>query len=98
EHQTGVTRSPVVLPYVAAAKPGTKEVEDLRALGVLADTELWDELVPNSRARVPLHGYMKRALAVDEAGEVRVQPFLLIVRTDRIVTAWSHALNNKERV
>ena len=56
----------------------------------MADVELRHELPTNSGARVPLKRDMECAFAIDEASEVGIQPFLLIVRTDRIVTAHRH--------
>ena len=81
----------MVLTDPSAAKPSLKEVEDLSSLRVLADVELRHELPTSSGARVPLECDVKRAFAIDEASKICIQPFLLIVRTDRIVTA--HAVH-----
>src|SRR5438128_1024683 len=80
QHQGGVARTAVVLPDATAAEPLLEEIQDLPPLRVLADVELRHELPTNSCARVPLHCYVKRAFAIDEACKIRIQPFLLIVR------------------
>ena len=64
-----------------------EKVEDLSPLRVLAAMELRYELETSSSTRVPLDCDVKRAFAINEASEVGIQPFLLIVRTDRIFTA-----------
>ena len=87
EHQRGVPGAPVILPDESAAKPLAQEVEDLPAFGILADVQLGHELPTASRARVALDRNMERAFAIDEASEIRIQPFLLIVRTGQIFTA-----------
>jgi hypothetical protein len=87
QDQRGVARTAMVLPDVSTAEPVAKEIEDLASLRVLADMELRHELETSPSARVPLDCYVKRSLTVNEASEVSIQPFLLIVRTDRIVTA-----------
>ena len=65
--------------------------EDLTPLGVLADMELWYQLPTGSGARAPTDRYVKRTFSIDETRDIRIQPFLLIVRTGWIFTA--HALN-----
>src|SRR5205807_8335947 len=86
-HQRGVRRSAVVLTYPSAAKPLPNQVEDLSALGRLTDMELGDQLITKPGARVPLDSDVERPVSVDIAADVGVQPFLLIARTGRIVTA-----------
>ena len=91
----------MVLPDPSAAESALEEVEDLSPHRILADMELGHELETSPSARVPLDRYMKRAFAIDEASEVSIQPFLLIVRTDRIVTVHRHNLRrgcDSERV
>ena len=87
QDKRGVARTAMVLPDSSTAKPALEEVKDLSPFRVLAAVELGHELETSSSARVPLDCYVKRALAIDEASEVSIQPFLLIVRTDRIFTA-----------
>lgn len=95
QYQSGVARTAMVLPDPSTAKPALEEIEDLSPFRILADVELGHELEASSSARVPLNGYMKRAFAIDEASEVCIQPFLLIVRTDRIVTAHAGTLRRR---
>ena len=92
QHKGGVARTAMVLPDVSAAKPALEEIEDLSPFRVLAAVELRHELETSSSARVPLDCYVKRALAIDEASEVSIQSFLLIVRTGQIVTAHARTL------
>jgi hypothetical protein len=66
--ECAVGRPAMVLSDVAAAEPSAQEIEDLRALAVLADVELRDELPTGSRTRVPLQGHMERSFSVDKAG------------------------------
>ena len=77
----------MVLLYPSTAESLHEQIEHLAALGVLADMELGNELQLQSRGRVPLDSYVKTSFSVDEAGQIGVEPFLLIVRTDQIVTA-----------
>ena len=81
EHQRGVPRPCVVGLDPTAAKPSLQCVEDAPALRRLADVELWNELPSDPRASVALQRNVERALAVNETGEIRIQPFLLIDRT-----------------
>jgi hypothetical protein len=71
-------------------------VEHLSALPILAYVKLGDELHMQSRARVSLDCNVKTSFSVDEAGNIGIKPFLLIVRTDQIVTV--HAHHPKRRV
>jgi hypothetical protein len=87
QYERGVARTAMVLSDVSATEAELKEIEDLSSLWTLVASELRNELETSPRRGVPLDGDVKRALTVDEAGEVSIQPFLLIVRTDRIVTA-----------
>ena len=86
QHEGGVARTAVVLPEVSATEPALKEIQDLSPFRVLVAAELRHELETNTCGGVPLDRDMKRAFAVDEASKICIQPFLLIVRTDRIVT------------
>ena len=95
EHQAGVLRAAVVLTDPSAAEPPGDQVEDLTTLRRLADMELRHELPTGSRTRVPLDGYVERPFSIHEACNVGIQPFLLIVRTDRIFTAHITTLMNR---
>jgi hypothetical protein len=96
EYERRVRRSAVILDNPSTAKSLPEQIEHLSALGVLADMKLWYELEPKSRRRVSLDGDVKTAFSVDEAGQVGVKPFLLIVRTGQFVTA--HTANPTPRV
>ena len=48
--------------------------------------ELGDELPTESGGGVSLDGDMKTSFSVDEASQIGIKPFLLIVRTEQIVT------------
>ena len=61
--------------------------KDLPAVSALADMELRYELPTDSRTRVPLNGDVEGPFSVDVTRNVGIQPFLLIDRTCRIVTA-----------
>jgi hypothetical protein len=87
EHQSGVLRSAMVLAYPSAAEPSQYQVQDLTPLRILADMELRNELPLGPRPRIPLDGDVKRPFSVDVTRNVGIQPFLLIDRTCRIVTA-----------
>ena len=64
------------------------EVEDLSPFDVLTDAELGNQLRPALvRSCVPTDRYVKRTFSIDETRDVRIQPFLLIVRTGWIFTA-----------
>ena len=82
-----IIRAPVVLPDGPTADPCSDQVKDLRPTHVLADSELRHELPTDSRARVLLDRNVKASFSVDETGYLGIQPFLLIGRTCRIVTA-----------
>ena len=86
-YQCRVGRTGVIPPDATAAEPSRDQVEDLSALRILADVKLRDELPAGSRRWVPLYGDVERSLPVDESRDVSIQPFLLIGRTCRIVTA-----------
>ena len=76
----------MVLTNLAAAEALGDEIEDLTPFTVLADVELRQELPAEPCTAVAAHRYVKRAFSVDEPRDIRVQPFLLIVRTRHIVT------------
>ena len=86
-HKCRVQGPGVIAPDPATAEPQSDQVQDLTTLLVLADAELRDELPAGSRRCVPLNGDVERSLPVDETRDVSIQPFLLIGRTCRIVTA-----------
>ena len=77
----------MVLAYPSAAKPSHYQVKDLTPLWILADMELRDELPSGPRPGIPLDGDVERPFSVDVTRNVGIQPFLLIDRTCRIVTA-----------
>ena len=81
KHQCGVTRAVLILLYPSATEPKLYEVKDLTALGHLADMELGNELPSLLTSGIALDGDMKTPFAIDVAGDVRIQPFLLIDRT-----------------
>ena len=91
-HQRRVGGAGVIPPDPAAAESRCDQVEDLTTLCVLADMELRDELPAGSRRFVPLNGDVERSFPVDETRDVSIQPFLLIGRTCRIVTAHARKL------
>ena len=93
EHQRGVACAAMVLPDVSTVQTPADEVQDLSPLCVLADVELRYELPTQPSARIALNSNMKRTLAVDETGDVGIQPFLLIDRTRCIVTAHVRTLD-----
>ena len=86
-YQRRVGGAGVIAPDPAAAESRCDQVEDLATLRVLADVELRDELPADSRRCVPLNGDVEGSFPVDETRDVGIQPFLLIGRTCRIVTA-----------
>jgi hypothetical protein len=87
EHQRCVRTRSMVLTYPTAVETPGNEIQDLTPFGVLTDVKLRHELPTGSRALVPTDRYVERAFSVDETRDVRVQPFLLIVRTAWIFTA-----------
>ena len=76
----------MILPYRSAADLTPNQIQDLGPTHVLAYSELRHELPTDSRTRVPLDRYVKASFSIDETCDVRIQPFLLIDRTCRIVT------------
>ena len=89
EHKCAVVGPTVVLPYRSAIQSAVDEVQDLLPTHVLVHPKLRYELPTDSRTGISLDRYVKAALAIDEARDVRIQPFLLIGRTCRIVTVHS---------
>ena len=87
EHETSISSSSVILTDPSAVHPMRYEVEDLPALRVLADMELGYELPSQPCRRIALDRDVKRTFSVDVSRYVGIQSFLLIFRTDRIVTA-----------
>jgi hypothetical protein len=86
-HQRGVRACAVVLTDTTAVKPLANEIEDLSPFGVLTYMKLGYQLPTGSGAAVLADRDVERTFSVYETRDVRVQPFLLIVRTGWIVTA-----------
>ena len=86
QHQRLVVRVSVVLPYRSTVQSLSNQIQDLRSTDVLTYSKLRDELPTNSRPLVLLDRYVKASFSIDESRDVRIQPFLLIDRTCRIVT------------
>jgi hypothetical protein len=86
-YQRRVRGTGMIRPNPSAAEPPQDQVKDLTPLGTLTDVELRDELPAGNRRCVPLDCDVERSLPVDETRDVSIQPFLLIGRTCRIVTA-----------
>jgi hypothetical protein len=84
-----VTRPTVILSQQSTAQEFSGQVQDLGSSGILAYPELRHELPSDSRAGIPLECNMKTPFSVYKSGYVRLQPFLLIDRTWRFVTALS---------
>src|SRR5713101_1693576 len=76
----------MVLLDPAAAEPLPYQVENLPSFSVLTHMKLRYELPAGPGVLVPLNSYMKRTFSVDVTRYIGIQPFLLIVRTARIVT------------
>ncbi len=76
----------MILPYRSAADLTPNQIQNLGPTHVFAYSELRHELPTDSRTRVPLDRYVKASFSIDETCDVRIQPFLLIDRTCRIVT------------
>ena len=62
------------------------QIENLPSFGVLTHMKLRHELPAGPGVPVPLYSHMKRSFSVDVTRYIGIQPFLLIVRTARIVT------------
>jgi hypothetical protein len=97
-HQRRVGRAGMIPPDATAAKAARDQVQDLAALRVLTDMELRDELPSGNRRWVLLNGDVERSLSVDETRDVGIQPFLLIGRTCRVVTAHAGKLTEASDV
>ena len=82
----------MVLTNLTAAEATGDEVENLTPFAVLADPELRDQLPTGPGACVPTDCYVERTFSIDETRDVRIQPFLLIVRTGWIFTAHAPTL------
>ena len=91
-HQCGVGARSVIRSDPSAAQPLADEVEDLTPFGVLADMELRNQLPTGPGTAVPTDRYVERTFSIDETRDVRIQPFLLIVRTGWIFTAHASTL------
>ena len=84
--------APAVSPDRAAAEPRLDQLEHLSSLAILAHVKLRDKLKPDAERYIALHRDGERSFSVDVPWDVAVQPFLLIVRTRRVVTivyVWS---------
>src|SRR5579884_1342097 len=77
----------MILADRSTTDPIPDQVEDLTTADVLTHSELGNDLPTKSCARVLLNRDVKAAFSIDESRYVRIQPFLLIGRTCRIVTA-----------
>ena len=84
--QCPVRRPAMILADAATPEPSHDEIQDLAAFGILAHMELRNELPTGSRTRIPLKRNVERPFAVNIAGDISIQSFLLIIRTERIVT------------
>src|SRR5260370_41298945 len=76
----------MVLVDPATAEPLAHQVENLPSFGVLTHMKLWYELPAGPGEPISLYSYVKRPFPVDVTRYIGIQPFLLIVRTARIVT------------
>jgi hypothetical protein len=74
------------LDVTATAEAGLDQLENLSPVTVLADVELGHKLKTSPARRIPVHDDREASFSVDIAGNVAVQPFLLIVRTRHIFT------------
>jgi hypothetical protein len=88
--QCPVRRSAMILADAATPESPHDEIQDLAAFGVLADMELRDELPTGPCTQIPLKRSVEQPFAVNIAGDISIQPFLLIIRTERIFT--DHAI------
>jgi hypothetical protein len=86
EHQRRVRRAAMIRLDPATTEPEPDQVEHLSALGILTHVELRDELPAQPRRGVPLYGDVEGPFSIDIARNVGIQPFLLIDRTQRVVT------------
>ena len=77
----------MILTKRSTTQDSSSKVQDLGPTYVLAYPELWHELPTASRARVLLDCYVETPFSVYKSGYVRLQPFLLIDRTCRVITA-----------
>ena len=82
----------MVLTNLTAAKATGDEIEDLTPFTVLAYAELRYQLPTGPGACVPTDCYVERTFSIDETRNIRIQPFLLIVRTGWIFTVHAHSL------
>jgi hypothetical protein len=92
QHQRGVRARSMVLTNLTTAEATGDEVEDLAPFAVLAHSELRYQFPTGPGACVPTDRYVKRTFSIDETRDIRIQPFLLIVRTGWIFTAHAPTL------
>jgi hypothetical protein len=62
------------------------QLENLSPVAILADVELWNQLIAALARGIAVHDDREAPFSVDVARYVAVQPFLLIVRTRHVVT------------
>jgi hypothetical protein len=79
----------MVLSDPTTAQPLLYQVKNLPSIRRSDSHELRYELPAGARAPVSLYSYMKRSFSIDVTRSIRIQPFLLIARTTRIVTVHS---------
>ncbi len=84
EHESAIT---FAVRFDRSAPESTaNQLEHLSPVAVLADMELRDELKPDPTGCVPLNRDREASFSVDVTSDVAIQPFLLIVRTQHVVT------------
>jgi hypothetical protein len=91
-HQSPISRAAMILADAATSETAHDEVQDLATFGILAHMELRHELPAGPRTRVPLKRNVERPFAVNIAGDISIRSFLLIIRTERIVTVHADQL------
>ena len=77
----------MVLANATAAESACDDVENLSPFSVLAYMELRNQLPAGPGAIVSADRYVERTFSIDKTRDICIQPFLLIVRTEWIVTA-----------
>ena len=74
------------LDVTASTESLANQLKHLSPVTVLADMKLRDQLIAATTRWIAVDGDCKTALAIHIARYVTIQPFLLIVRTQHIVT------------
>jgi hypothetical protein len=77
----------MVLTERSTSQDFTSQGQDPDSRFILTDTKLRHELPTASRAGIPLDRYVETSFSVYKSGYVRLQSFLLIGRTWRIITS-----------